>query len=63
MAKQAYEKEYIKTLESMDAKTLDAYMGTYYKKAVELQEQLSSVFAELSLMRRILSKTLKKEKK
>lgn len=63
MAKTAYEKEYIKTLESMDAKTLATYMVRYFKKALELKEQLASVLAELDLMQEILLKTLKKEKK
>lgn len=63
MKRPVYEKEYIKTLESMDAKTLAGYMMKYFVKALELKEQLASVLVELESMHKILLKTLEKEKK
>lgn len=63
MKRGAYEKEYIKTLKSMDSKTLANYMLSYISKTLELNEQLASVLAEVELMQKILVETLKKEKK
>lgn len=60
MAK-TYEKEYLKTLKSMDAETLTGYMKKYIKKALELQEQLASVISEIKMMQDILSETVRKE--
>lgn len=63
MKRGVYEKEYIKTLKSMDSKTLANYMLKYVGKTLELSEQLASVLAEVELMQKILAKTLKKEAK
>lgn len=61
--KSTYEKEYLNTLESMDAETLAGYVVKYVNKAIELSERGASVVAEIDLMQKVLLKTLKKEKK
>jgi len=63
MAKQTYEKEYINTLKSMDAKILAAYTMSYINNASKLQEQLTSVIAEIKTTQKVLLETLKKEEK
>jgi len=63
MAKQTYEKEYINTLKSMDAKTLAVYTMSYIDNASKLQEQLTSVITEIKTMQKVLLETLKKEEK
>lgn len=63
MAKQPYEKEYIKTLNRMDDKTLCGYMTGYVKKAEELADELLSVISEIKLKHGLLLKKLSKENK